>query len=139
MTEEAQHALQQAEKKRLKEEKKSGSSSKKQKTNGGQANKVQPPAADTLKNVGTAKPIFIQPPNLSTDCVLKDYQLEGVRWLASLFENGVSGILADGMLHCALFDYFVPWKCTIWKFSHQFSLHFDAQRWVWVKRFNVWH
>jgi ATP-dependent DNA helicase len=41
------------------------------------------------------KPIFIQPPNLDKDCTLKDYQLEGVRWLVSLFENGVSGILAD--------------------------------------------
>ena len=40
--------------------------------------------------------IFIQPPNLAEGCILKDYQLEGVRWLASLFENGVSGILADG-------------------------------------------
>lgn len=26
---------------------------------------------------------------------LMEYQLEGVRWLASLWENGVSGILAD--------------------------------------------
>ena len=94
MTEQAQRALQKAQKKRLKEETKNGSSSsKKLKTNGGQASQ----SADTLNNVGTAKPIFIQPPNLSTDCVLKDYQLEGVRWLASLFENGVSGILADGM------------------------------------------
>jgi ATP-dependent DNA helicase len=41
------------------------------------------------------KPIFIQPPNLAEGCYLKDYQLEGIRWLASLFENGVSGILAD--------------------------------------------
>jgi ATP-dependent DNA helicase len=41
------------------------------------------------------KAIFVQPPNLAEDCFLKDYQLEGVRWLASLFENGVSGILAD--------------------------------------------
>ena len=39
--------------------------------------------------------IFVQPPNLADGCVLKDYQLEGVRWLASLFENGVSGILAS--------------------------------------------
>ena len=43
------------------------------------------------------RPIFIQPPNLAADCYLKNYQLEGVRWLASLFENGVSGILADEM------------------------------------------
>jgi ATP-dependent DNA helicase len=42
-----------------------------------------------------AKPIFVQPPNLADGCYLKDYQLEGVRWLTSLFENGVSGILAD--------------------------------------------
>ncbi len=41
-------------------------------------------------------PIFVQPPNLAKGCILKDYQLEGVRWTASLFENGVSGILADG-------------------------------------------
>ena len=40
------------------------------------------------------KPIFVQPPTLAKGCNLKDYQLEGVRWLASLFENGVSGILA---------------------------------------------
>lgn len=46
---------------------------------------------------GGGKHIFVQPPNLSKDCQLKDYQLEGVRWLASLFENGVSGILADEM------------------------------------------
>ena len=91
MTEQAQRALQKAEKKRLKEEMKSGGATKKQKTNGGPV-----AAAAAVTSVGT-KPIFIQPPNLSTDCVLKDYQLEGVRWLASLFENGVSGILADGM------------------------------------------
>ena len=98
MTEQAQRAMQKAEKKRSKEEMKTGNSSKKQKANGGQATKIQQQSAtEMMKNVGTTKPIFIQPPNLSTDCVLKDYQLEGVRWLASLFENGVSGILADGM------------------------------------------
>jgi ATP-dependent DNA helicase len=43
----------------------------------------------------STKPIFVQPPNLADGCYLKDYQLEGVRWLTSLFENGVSGILAD--------------------------------------------
>ena len=40
-------------------------------------------------------PIFIQPSNLAKECVLKDYQLEGVRWFISLFENRVSGSLAD--------------------------------------------
>lgn len=54
---------------------------------------VQPKDSATRK---ISKPIFVQPPNLAEGCYLKDYQLEGVRWLASLFENGVSGILADG-------------------------------------------
>ena len=46
---------------------------------------------------GEKKAIFIQPRNLSKGCKLKDYQLEGTRWLVSLFENGVSGILGDEM------------------------------------------
>lgn len=28
---------------------------------------------------------------------LRDYQLRGIRWLASLFVNGINGILADQM------------------------------------------
>ena len=31
---------------------------------------------------------------------LMDHQVEGVRWLASLWENGVSGVLADEMVCC---------------------------------------
>ena len=49
------------------------------------------------KDAEARKPIFIQPENLASGCKLKDYQLEGVRWLLSLYENGVSGILADEM------------------------------------------
>ena len=50
---------------------------------------------DAHKNAAdmNKRPAFIQPPNLDKKCVLKDYQLEGVRWLVSLYENGVSGIL----------------------------------------------
>lgn len=54
--------------------------------------------AKKAKMAALDKAVFIQPPNLADGCILKDYQLEGVRWLASLFENGVSGILADGKL-----------------------------------------
>ena len=32
-----------------------------------------------------------------TGGTLKPYQVEGLRWLATLFENGLSGILADEM------------------------------------------
>ena len=133
MTEQAQRALQKAEKKRFKEEMKSGGATKKQKTNGGPV-----AAAAAVTSVGT-KPIFIQPPNLSTDCVLKDYQLEGVRWLASLFENGVSGILADGMcLFLLSFINHILRYCIIGMPSDNFFC-FDVQRWVWVKPFSVWH
>jgi ATP-dependent DNA helicase len=67
------------------------SSSKKIKGEDGAAVAVGPSSNDVKR------PIFIQPPNLADGCYLKNYQLEGVRWLASLFENGVSGILADEM------------------------------------------
>lgn len=36
-----------------------------------------------------------QPKMLSI--ALKDYQLKGLRWLASLYEQGINGILADEM------------------------------------------
>ena len=40
--------------------------------------------------------IFRQP-QLITGTELRDYQLEGVAWMAGLHENGISGILADDM------------------------------------------
>ena len=36
-------------------------------------------------------------PALITGGVMKDYQLEGLEWLVSLYENGLNGILADEM------------------------------------------
>lgn len=38
-----------------------------------------------------------QQPSLITGGKLRDYQLDGVEWLVSLFENGLNGILADEM------------------------------------------
>ena len=61
-----------------------------------QSKKRKAPATGNQSAKKAKGPIFVQPPNLAKGCVLKDYQLEGVRWMASLFENGVSGILADG-------------------------------------------
>ena len=40
------------------------------------------------------KPVFAQPP-LLTGATLKDYQLEGVAWMVSLWNNGISGILGE--------------------------------------------
>lgn len=55
-------------------------------------------------------------PALVTGCIMKDYQLDGLEWLASLYENGLNGILADEMglgktLQCiSLFCYLIEHK-----------------------------
>jgi ATP-dependent DNA helicase len=88
--------LEKAAKKDKKRKSKGGKDSggkKSKKNDGGAALKSAQEKHATI--VAGTKPLFIQPPNLADGCVLKDYQLEGVRWLVSLFENGVSGILAD--------------------------------------------
>lgn len=36
-------------------------------------------------------------PELITGGTLRDYQLAGVEWMVSLYENGLNGILADEM------------------------------------------
>lgn len=36
-------------------------------------------------------------PELVTGAKLRDYQLAGVQWMISLYENGLNGILADEM------------------------------------------
>lgn len=39
----------------------------------------------------------IKQPHLLKNCTLKPYQLEGLNWLITLYENGLNGILADEM------------------------------------------
>ncbi|KAF7729861.1 hypothetical protein EC973_003595 [Apophysomyces ossiformis] len=47
---------------------------------------------------GKTKPtVSARQPSLVTGGVLRDYQLAGVEWLISLWENGLNGILADEM------------------------------------------
>lgn len=38
---------------------------------------------------------------------LRDYQVRGLNWMISLYENGVNGILADEMVSSNLLDFFV--------------------------------
>ncbi len=70
------------------------SSSKRPKMQGGE------PLPKTHEEEG---PKFTQPP-LITGATLKDYQLEGVAWMVSLYENGISGILGECLFsvfhHC---------------------------------------
>lgn len=53
--------------------------------------------ADAAAGEETLPPI--EQPRLVTGTKLKDYQLEGLAWMASLYENGISGIL--GAYICA--------------------------------------
>ncbi|KAI9298453.1 hypothetical protein K502DRAFT_322776 [Neoconidiobolus thromboides FSU 785] len=48
---------------------------------------------------GEEEQIKVHPnqPKLLSGATLKDYQLEGMEWLISLYENGLNGILADEM------------------------------------------
>ncbi|KAF9910287.1 hypothetical protein BX616_010896 [Lobosporangium transversale] len=75
-----------------------------------QANKVEPAVEPAVKPATTAvsttvasgaksnKPaISPRQPKLVTGGILRDYQLEGVEWMVSLYENGLNGILADEM------------------------------------------
>ena len=58
-------------------------------------------AGEPLKRVKIVsddpKPAFVQPA-LVTGAKLRDYQLEGVAWMVSLWENGISGILGEPSL-----------------------------------------
>lgn len=97
MTNDAKKAIAKEEKKskkRKNSDKGGGSSKKSRRNSAGDSALKSAQAKDKAVRAGS-KPIFVQPPNLAPGCILKDYQLEGVRWMASLYENGVSGILAD--------------------------------------------
>lgn len=59
---------------------------------------VQAPIAPTNGTGPITKPtISARQPSLVTGGVLRDYQLAGVEWMVSLYENGLNGILADEM------------------------------------------
>ena len=44
---------------------------------------------------GQGRKTAFQQPALITGATLKDYQLEGVAWMAGLHQNGISGILGE--------------------------------------------
>lgn len=97
MANNARRVVMKAEKKEKKRKSEAGgkATGKKQKTSKTSSKALASAQEKDAKIRAGSRPIFVQPPNLAEGCTLKDYQLEGVRWLASLFENGVSGILAD--------------------------------------------
>lgn len=61
------------------------------------AKKLKQMQNDTKLDTRQQKRVSFQQPKLVTGGTLRDYQLEGIRWLCNLFENGLNGILADEM------------------------------------------
>jgi hypothetical protein len=49
------------------------------------------------EKVDVLKDMSHRQPPLVTGGILREYQLAGVEWLISLYENGLNGILADEM------------------------------------------
>ncbi|KAF9099152.1 hypothetical protein BGX23_003745 [Mortierella sp. AD031] len=60
---------------------------------------IESPAAEAKASSAPAaqRVISARQPKLVTGGVLRDYQLAGVEWMVSLYENGLNGILADEM------------------------------------------
>lgn len=61
----------------------------------GEADDVKEEAADGEED--DDKVYSFAQPSLVTGAKLRDYQLAGVQWMISLYENGLNGILADEM------------------------------------------
>lgn len=59
-------------------------------------NKVEEMAVDVKKETEEER-IAKEQPSYLKNCVLKPYQMEGLNWLITLYENGLNGILADEM------------------------------------------
>lgn len=50
-------------------------------------------ASKNVANVTT----FDESPNYIKNGAMRDYQIRGLNWMISLYENGINGILADEM------------------------------------------
>ncbi|KAJ2173864.1 putative ATPase, partial [Coemansia sp. RSA 551] len=52
---------------------------------------------DDEERIINGQRVSARQPRAISGGIMKDYQLEGMEWLASLYENGLNGILADEM------------------------------------------
>jgi hypothetical protein len=135
--EDLQHAMAENARKRMekteKRKKKGEQAPPKKKRKGDAGEKLKTALVKDAQVRAGSKPIFVQPENLAEGCFLMDYQLEGVRWLASLFENGVSGILADEVRRRPPSSF---WQ-DFYGGSSFANLYVPLHRWVWEKRFKL--
>ena len=60
-----------------------------------------------MENATRATRLTVQP-----ECIkfgtMRDYQIEGLNWLISLYDRGINGILADEMVRCLVILKFPP-------------------------------
>lgn len=61
------------------------------------AQKTSSGKRDIMSMLTNPKPETTYQPSLITGGTMKDYQLDGLEWLLTLYENGLNGILADEM------------------------------------------
>jgi len=52
---------------------------------------------DTHRQPNKDIPQFESSPSFIQNTKMRDYQIRGLNWLISLYENGINGILADEM------------------------------------------
>ncbi|CAG8736742.1 8788_t:CDS:2, partial [Ambispora leptoticha] len=52
---------------------------------------------DEEDDSGGIPTVFNESPSFIHNGVMRDYQLQGLNWMISLFDNGINGILADEM------------------------------------------
>jgi len=48
-------------------------------------------------NEGMLTRLQVQPTELNEACKMREFQLDGLNWMISLYETGINGILADEM------------------------------------------
>lgn len=58
---------------------------------------VKAKAEALVVNIKKSSTTLKEQPKIVQNCSLYDYQLEGVNWLISLYENNLNGILGDDM------------------------------------------
>ena len=47
---------------------------------------------------------------------MRDYQIRGLNWMISLYENGINGILADEMVSFSWQNYSVGTGCCVFMY-----------------------
>lgn len=80
------------EKKKQKSKKKGAGETRRRRTEKEEDEELLKDEGDTQETT-----VFVESPSYIKGGTMRDYQVQGLNWLVSLHENGISGILADEM------------------------------------------